>query len=434
MWTSGSGRGWAVGVVAAAAILLGGCGSDGALASTEVKADATRAVPSEGGQADVQALAADNADFAWDLYGVLARKDADANLFASPHSISQALAMAFAGARGETATEMAAALHYRIDQDRLHSAFNALEAALTPPKEAPGKDPAPLRLNIANSAWAQKDHPFERAFLETLAVNYGAGVRLIDFARDPEAARETINDWVSERTEERVKDLLPEGSITGLTRLVLANAVYFKADWTHPFTKDATQPGPFTTRTGTSVEVPMMRQQASFAYGRVGGVEAVELPYADGRASMVVLLPPAGGFDAFEAGLDGAGVRALLSSLKPATVNLALPKFEFTAEFSLKEALEALGMKAAFEPERSDFSGMDGTRELFVSGVFHKAFVRVDEKGTEAAAATAVVLTGTSAPLDVVQLTVDRPFVFLIRDTRTGAILFAGRVTNPVAK
>jgi serpin B len=385
--------------------------------------------PAAGAEA-LASLTQGNTEFALDLYQQLRAEPG--NLFYSPYSISIALAMTYAGAEGETEAEIARSLHYLLPEPALHEAFNALDQELAARGEgARGKDGEGFRLNIANSLWGQEGHGFRPEFLDTLALNYGAGLELADFARDPEGSRTRINDWVEEQTEDRIKDLIPEGVIDSLTRLVLANAVYFNAAWQHPFEEAATSPAPFHLLDGSETAVDMMRQTESHRYGRVPGAQAVELLYDGRQLSMVVILPDEGEFERFEEGLDSATMEQVLASLKPARVDLSLPKFEFEAEFALKDALQALGMPAAFG-DQADFSGIDGSRDLRIAEVVHKAFVAVDEAGTEAAAATAVIVaTRAMLPEDVVTVTVDRPFLFLIRDNATGTVLFLGRVLRP---
>lgn len=380
---------------------------------------------------DMAELVAGNSAFAFDLYQAIREKPG--NLFYSPYSISVALAMTFAGARGNTERQMAAVLHFSLEQARLHAAFNALDQALASRGAgAKSKDGKPFRLSVANSLWGQAGYKFLPAFLDTLAQNYGAGLRLVDFRSAPEAARKTINDWVSDQTEGKIKDLIPQGAIDALTRLVLANAIYFNAAWMYPFDKDATQDGPFYLLDGSQVTVPMMRLDKHLGYFAGEGVQAVELPYDGGEVSMVILVPDRGAFPAFEEALDADTVADILAKMETTNINLTMPKFKYDSTLSLADTLKAMGMPDAFSTD-ADFSGMDGTRNLAITDVFHKAFVAVDEAGTEAAAATAVVIGLTAMPLSPVELTVDRPFVFLIRDIQTGAILFVGRVLNPAA-
>jgi len=382
-------------------------------------------------EADLALLVEGNTAFAFNLYQAL--KEKDGNLFYSPHSISVALAMTYAGARGDTAEQMAATLQFLLEQDRLHPAFNWLDAELAKRGEgAQGKDGEGFRLNIVNAIWGQKDYSFLADFLDVLAVNYGAGLRILDFINETEKSRLTINEWVSDRTEDRIKDLIPQGAIDALTRLVLTNAIYFNAAWTYPFDEDVTANGPFYLLDGGQVTVPMMRLTESFGYTEGEGYQAVELLYDGDELSMVIMLPEDGQFEVFEKGLQADKVSDIIGDLQPAQVALTMPKFEFDSEFSLKDMLAEMGMPSAFS-EAADFSGMTGTRDLCISEVLHKAFVSVDEAGTEAAAATAVIVGETSVPAEPVEVTIDRPFIFLIRDIETGAILFVGRVLNPAA-
>lgn len=380
-------------------------------------------------EADLALLIEGNSAFAFDLYQAL--KEKDGNLFYSPHSISVALAMTYAGARGETADQIADALEFLLEQERLHPAFNWLDVELASRGEgAQGKDGEGFRLNIVNAIWGQKDYSFLAEFLDVLAQNYGAGLRVLDFMTEPEESRVTINNWVSDQTEDRIKDLIPQGAIDALTRLVLTNAIYFNAAWAYPFDEDVTANGLFYLVDGGQVTVPMMRQTESFGYTEGEGYQAVELPYDGDELSMVVLLPASGNFQAFEEGLAAQKVSDIIRDLQLAQVALTMPKFEFDSDFSLKDMLAEMGMPIAFSGA-ADFSGMTGTADLCISEVLHKAFVSVDEAGTEAAAATAVIMRETAVPAEPVEVTIDRPFIFLIRDIETGAILFVGRVLDP---
>ncbi|UCH43846.1 MAG: serpin family protein [Dehalococcoidales bacterium] len=380
---------------------------------------------------DLAALVDGNSAFAFRLYQAL--KEEEGNLFYSPYSISLALAMTYAGARGETEEQMAEALNLVLSQNRLHPAFNGLDLELASRGEgAKGKDDEGFRLNIVNALWGQKDFDFLAEFLDLLAQNYGAGMRTLDFMAAPEESRVTINDWVSDQTEERIKDLIPQGLITVMTRLVLTNAIYFNAAWQYPFEEDMTEDGVFYLIDGDEVTVPMMRQTESFGYAEGDDYQAVELSYDGRELSMVILLPQDGQFESFEEAMDAQKVAGILDSLGHREVNLAMPKFEFESSFALKKALAAMGMPVAFTTG-ADFSGMTGKPELFIADVIHKAFVSVDEAGTEAAAATAVIMELTAMPETPVEVTVDHPFIFLIRDIETGAVLFVGRVLNPGA-
>jgi len=381
-------------------------------------------------EADLQDLAAGNSAFAFDLYQALRAEDG--NLFFSPYSISVALAMTYAGARDETERQMADTLHFSLPQERLHPASNGLDLELAKRGEgAEGRDGEGFRLNIANALWGQVGYPFLPEFLDVLDRNYGAGMRIVDFAADAEAARLTINDWVSEQTEDRIENLIPQGVLDAATRLVLTNAIYFNAAWAHPFEQASTTDGPFYLLDGDQVTAPLMRQTESFGYAQGEGYQLVELPYSGNELSMVILLPDEGEFEAFEEALEAAGVEAMLGGVGFQQVDLTMPRFEFDAEFSLGKTLEGMGMPLAFTDD-ADFSGMTGQRDLFISAVIHKAFVAVDEEGTEAAAATAVAMAELAAmPSEPVEVRVDRPFVFFIRDIQTGSILFAGRVLDP---
>jgi serpin B len=373
-----------------------------------------------------------NSAFAFELYQAL--KEQEGNLFYSPYSISLALAMTYAGARGETAQQMTDTLQFMLDQDSLHPAFNWLDAELSTRGEgAAGKDGEGFRLNIVNAIWGQKDYKFLPAFLDVLAENYGAGLRILDFINETEQSRVAINDWVSDQTESRIEDLIPPGVIGELTRLVLTNAIYFNAAWAYPFDEDMTADNPFYFLDGGQVIVPMMKQTESFGYTEGEGYQAVELPYDGGELSMVILLPEAGKFEAFEEIISAQQASDIIGNLQSTEVALTMPRFEFDSEFSLKDTLAEMGMPIAFT-ENADFSGMTGNPELLISDVVHKAFVAVDEAGTEAAAATAVVMDNCAIPSSQpVEVTIDRPFIFLIRDIETGAILFVGRVLNPGA-
>ncbi|MFC2056941.1 serpin family protein [Chloroflexota bacterium] len=388
-----------------------------------------RVTEPQASQGDLTTLVGGNSEFAFNLYQRL--RNTDGNLFYSPYSISLALAMTYAGARGETEEQMADALNFLLPQDSLHRTFNGLDTALSGRGEgAKGKDREGFRLNVINAIWGQKDYEFLSEFLDLLAENYGAGLRILDFVAAPEPSRITINDWVSDQTEGRIEDLIPQGAIDELTRLVLTNAIYFNAAWQFPFEEDSTTDGPFHLLDGKEITVPMMKQTESFGYATGDGYRAVELPYDGHELSMVILLPDTGQFEAYENSMNHKTVEGIISELQNRQVSLSMPQFEFESEFSLKNVLAAMGMPVAFS-STADFSGMTGNRDLFIDEVIHKAFVSVDEAGTEAAAATAVIMKLTAMPEEPVSVTVDRPFIFLIQDIETGAILFIGRVLNP---
>jgi serpin B len=343
--------------------------------------------------------------------------------------------MAYAGARGETKEQMEAALSFTLSQESLHPVFNALDLQLTQRSEqVPAELGTGFQLNIANSTWTQEDHQFREEYLDVLAENYGAGLHLVDFANAAEDARQSINNWVSKETEGKIKDIIPSGGIDSLTRLILANAIYFKASWENAFEKDATQDGEFALLDGSQLQVPMMTYShpKGFAYAKESGFQAVELPYVGGQVSMLLLVPDIDRFGEFERSLSGGQIRSLVESFEYKNVLLTMPKFSFESQFSLANTLREMGMSMAFEPDQADFSGMDGYRNLFISDVIHKAFVDVNEEGTEAAAVTEILAGSESLSGADVELTIDRPFIFLIRDIPTGTILFLGRVTNPI--
>lgn len=378
--------------------------------------------------------AASNNRFAVAMYHQL-KKDGE-NLFFSPHSMSAALGMAAAGARNQTEQQMRDALQVTLEGAVFHDALNGLDVNLE--GHVDGADG--VELNIDNSVWAQTGFDFETTYLDLLARSYGAGVNLLDFAAAPDDSRLVINDWVSEQTRERIQDLLPQGSISSATRLVLTNAVYFLADWLYRFGADLTTDEPFRRLDDSTVSVPLMQlgeygEKVDLEYARDAdaAIRVINLYYRGERLCMTVLLPDAGAFSAYERALSIDGIDPLISRLHQTRLPpVRLPRFTFTsASMPLREPLRALGMRHAFEPGLADFSGIDGRRDLFVSQVLHKAFVAVDEQGTEAAAATAVIIELTAVPSDAPSFIANRPFIFLIRDTQTGLILFMGRIVDP---
>ena len=326
---------------------------------------------------------------------------------------------------------MAQTLHF-APQNELHSSFNALDLELKKEPVILNKDQEPLQLNIANAVWAEQTFTFLPEFLDTIAVNYGAGINLADFANKPDQERVTINNWVSEQTEEKINDLLPDGSVTTDTRMVLVNAIYFKADWLDQFDANHTSDYPFNWLDGTQVNIPLMGQEMFIPYTQGNGYAAVELPYAGETAAMDIIVPDAGRFEEIESALTSTLFNEIIGNMKETTLMLNLPKFKFERPFNLLSALNQLGMVDTFDSELADFSGMTGNKDLFIGDVIHKAFVAVNEEGTEAAAATAVIMEGATARRVDVSLLIDRPFIFIIRDTVTGQILFIGRVLNPV--
>ena len=402
----------------------------------ELRSDRNRSTSPRATRADLKELVRGNNDFAFDLYRAL--NDEEGNLFYSPFSISQALAMTFAGAGGETERQMADTLHYRLPQSNLHPTFNALDQELasrgkdrlgTPNQGEPNQY---IRLNIASAVWGQHGFGFLPDFLDVLAENYGAGMRTMDFAGAPEESRARINDWVAEETGEKVKNLLPPGTIDPFTRLVLTNAIYFNASWHWRFNSMNTKMLPFRLEGGGSVDVPMMTETAKafYGYAKGDGYQAVDVPYAWREMSMTVLLPDEGALGDLENSLNADLLDRIMDDIEIDYITLTMPLFKFESEFRLTETLSGMGMPDAFG-DRADFSGMTGSKGLLISQIVHKAFVSVDERGTEAAAATAVVLRKSGASKEPIPVTVNRPFIFLIRDTATGTVLFLGRVMNP---
>lgn len=409
-----------------ALVLLAACGDSGTTDIPEVRSDVARELAPNVSDADFASAVDGNAAFATDLYQQVRGKPG--NLFMSPHSISVALAMTWAGASTNTAAQMADVLHFSLPGAQQHAAFNKLDLQLASRAENAKGDTIPFKLTTANAIFGQTGWTFMDPFLDTLARNYGAGLRVLDFATAPEPARETINNWVEDKTNDRIKDLLPEGSINNGTRLVLTNAIYFSAAWEEPFKASETSDRPFWIGGDAQVVVPTMHQNTKRGYGAGAGYKAGELSYDGGQLSMVVIVPD--NLAAFEASLDAQKLKDVLGSLSEHMLDLTLPKFRFEAPLGLKDILIEMGMTDAFTPGAADFSGIDGTRNLVITDVLHKGFVAVDEKGTEAAAATAVIVGETSLPQPATLL-VDRPFLFVIRDKPTGAILFIGRVVDP---
>jgi len=398
-----------------------------------VSSDAPRRAASPAAAASVGA--ATNA-FAADLYALLAATNGDDNVVFSPYSAAVALAMTSEGARGQTASEIDAILHTDLAGGDLAAGFNGLDQALAAiPGEYPfGDVMVDLDLSTANQLFGQVGFGFEPEFLDTLAADYGAGMRLVDYLAATEDARQQINGWVGDQTRDRIPELIPKGVLNEDTRLVLTNAVYLNAPWQHRFAAAGTADAPFTRLDGTQVNVPLMHLNSPRGtYGDGPGYQAVELPYVGGQLSMLVVVPDAGEFESIEASLDANQIAGFRSSLRGVGLDLSFPKFEFRTQSPLKDALTQLGMPTAFT-DAADFSGITSDAPLAIAEVLHEAFIAVDEEGTEAAAATAVIAFATSAPAEFVELTVDRPFLFFIQERETGATLFMGRVTDPTAE
>jgi serpin B len=367
-----------------------------------------------------------NNAFALDLYGRL--RDKEGNLFYSPYSISSALAMTYAGARGETAKQMARVLHFSLEPRRLHPAFAALSRQLN----GSGKLRS-YQLHVAQSLWGDTGLLVHQDFQELIQANYDARLRQVDFQRQPDEARRQINQWVEERTNDKIKDLLHQGDIDSMTRMVLVNAIYFKAPWQEPFHESATQKDAVFHSAGKKLKAALMRQTEHYRYAEGEGYQALELPYKGGELSMVVLLPRENdGLAKVEKSLTARTLDGVLGKLQRRRVAVELPRFRFEARFELAKQLEAMGMPLAFGTH-ADFSGISTAQKLFLSQVIHQAYVDVNENGTEAAAATAAIakLAAELEPQTPVTFRADHPFLFLLREQRTGTILFLGRLTEP---
>ncbi|MBP7936434.1 MAG: serpin family protein [Phycisphaerae bacterium] len=368
---------------------------------------------------DQQALAEGNNRFAFSLYAQL--RSGTGNLFFSPYSISTALEMTYAGARGETAAQMAKTLELKLEPDRLHPAAHNLIEALNA-----GGRKGDYELSVANALWGQKGYGFLPDFLDLTQRNYGAGLREVDFSNARSALR-TINTWVEKETRKKIKDLIKPDMITPNTVLVLTNAIYFRGSWSLPFNNKHTQRQPFTLVDNTKVDALIMHRTGMFNYMKGDGLQVLELPYVGGRLSMIILLPnQVAGLPALEKSLSTENLQQWLAKLREKEVSVALPRFKTTSEFRLNDVLKAMGMTDAFSGQ-ADFSGMDGRKRLSISHAVHKAFVDVNEQGTEAAAATGVIMKASAPPF----FRADHPFVFLIRDIPSNSVLFIGRVMNP---
>lgn len=431
-------------------IAMTGCTSPGTPVSTDTPAETpTEAdVPAEGGfqksglqrelvpsvdPAQIEALAKDNTAFAMRFYDLI--RTEDGNLIYSPFSISVALSMAMAGAEDSTLTAMMDALQLTLPMDTVYPAYDALLLAIQASEEQTIQDMEgnPFKLNIANSIWGQAGFAFKEPFLDVLARYFGAGMYTVDYQQDPGAARQAINDWISQETENKITDLIPEGAINELTRLVLANAIYFNGSWFYPFNEQNTSETPFNLMDGSQSTVDMMSLTGEhLVYGSGDGYQVVQLPYLSSDFVMTVLVPDEGRFEDFENALTPDFMTLIKNDMMMERVDLQMPKFDFTTSINANDPLSALGMGEAFNPDKANFSGMTDEEKLLITDVLHKATITVDEKGTEAAAATSIVMGVTSAmPGEPISLVIDRPFVFFIEHQSTGTILFMGRVVQP---
>ncbi len=404
--------------------------------SNVIRASVPRGQTTDVTPAEIADLVRGNSEFAFELFRLVAAKRE--NTVLSPYSIAAALTMTYAGARGTTSEEIRDVLHLGLPDERVHAARNELDLQIiTIPDSSPSYTREPFTIRVANSLWGQQGYPFLDEFLVLLAENYDAGMNIVDFVTAAEAARQEINSHVEAETEGRIVDLIPEGGVNGLTRLVLVNAIWFKADWMKQFDLDSTVDGDFTTLEGDQVTVPMMKQEEYFTYADGDGYQAVRLPYYAGNDSMVIVLPAPDRFEEIADGFGPADLTAFRSEGFAHWVDLSMPRFEFRSAVKPKPVLRELGMVAVFanpfEPDGADLTGMTEVRELYVAEVVHQAFIKVDEMGTEASAATAVLggRGGGGEPPPIATFTVDRPFLFFIEHGDTGEVLFMGQVVDP---
>lgn len=377
---------------------------------------------------DVAQLAVANNQFACELLDAVRGESAE-NLFLAPLSVTMVMQMAAVGARGETADQMAEALRSPWRNARQGAAMADLQRRLFGAENGGG-----VTLRAANRIFVARHYPLSPDFVETLERNYASQPEEVDFERHAEEARAQINTWVADQTSGRIEDLIPQGVLDALTRLVLVNAVYFKGDWAEPFDKERTQDGPFHVTADEQVDAPMMRDQRRVRYAKVADMQIVELPYEGDKLSMVILLPEAtDGLAELEERLTGQALAGWLDELAEREARLTLPRFRMTSEKTLNDALKSLGMALAFSPDHADFAGISSEPGLYISAVLHKTFLDVNEEGTEAAAATGAVIGVTSAPVEeeIPEFRADHPFVVLIRDRATGSILMLGHVVDP---
>jgi serpin B len=371
-------------------------------------------------------VSSDN-QLAFDFYRGINVSSIGKNIFVSPYSISTALAMTFEGSRNNTRTQMAAVLHFNMSDADRQAGFSELLAQTRP---GPGKK---YKLEVANGLWGQKDFPFEPAFTGTIGKFYGGGFNTVDYAGDKEGAIHTINTWVEGKTAGKIKNLIHLDDVTPLTRLVLTNAIYFKGDWASPFEKSATKDEAFHTTETQKVQAPMMHQTAHFRFVKENGIAAIELPYSGDDLSMIVLLPDSK-IDKLGEDLSLERIEILRAGMRLAEVDVTLPRFKFETRYILNDQLGKMGMPDAFDESLADFSGMNGKKSLYISKVIHQAMIDVNEEGSEAAAATAVVMSQKAMPFNMKEtFRADHPFIFMIVHNTTGSILFMGRLSNPVS-
>ena len=380
--------------------------------------------PAAESKVNVETLVQDNSSFAIDLYRKLST--AGGNIFLSPFSVSNALAMTYAGARDNTQKQMASALKFSLDQRELTPAFGMLHSRLNQ-LQGTGN----ISLDAANSLWPKNDYKLLPEYLELVKRYYGVSITSLDYQANPEQARETINEWVAKNTRDKIKDIIPPGSLNAETRLVLANAIYFKGEWEQKFKADLTENLEFFLSSNRSVQTPMMTQTAHFRYAKVESLQILELPYIGNELSMLVLLPKqTDGLKSVENNLSLENLRILKGRMAPTKILVHIPKFEITSTFFLADTLASMGMVDAFSRKDANFRGIAVRQDqpLYLSSVIHKAFVEVSEEGTEASAATVADMASEShlvkPPEPPPEFRADHPFIFLIQENQTGSILF----------
>jgi len=401
-----------------------------------IKSDLVRETSSTVDLNQIMTLAEDNAAFAFAINEQINQTlGKNENFVFSPLSLSLALSMTLSGADSTTEQGMLEALHLSIPEEKIYPSFNALLLAIEQSQEMTkkGSEGSQFQINFANSIWGQAGYSFDTEFLDTLAKYYGAGVYNVDFRRNPKAAINAINAWVEDETQEKIQDLIPSGAINELTRLVLANAIYFNGSWLYPFDAKNTSQQPFKLLDGPEVTVELMKLSGkSLAYDKGENFQAVSLPYLSTDFNMMIVLPDAGKFQEFENQFSPEALKTIINEMKFVKVDLSMPKFDFESTLNANNALKALGMEEAFDVEKADFSGITQEDELMITDVLHKTTITVDEAGTEAAAASAVIVGVRSYnPEDPIVLVIDRPFQFFIMHKPTNAILFMGKVMQP---
>ncbi len=403
--------------------------------TTFVKSDLARETSSEVDHNQILTLAQDNATFAF-AFNTLIRQNlsGNENFIFSPLSLSLALSMTLAGAESTTEQGMLEALHLSLPEEDIYPTFNALflEIEQSQMMTKKGSEGSQFQLNIANSIWGQSGYAFEENFLDILGRYYGVGVYMVDFKRNPDVARDAINGWVDNKTQQKIKNLIPSGAINELTRLVLANAIYFNGSWLYPFDRANTVEQPFSLLDGETITAEMMKRSGdSLGYFKGEKFQVVSLPYLSSDFNMLVFVPDEGSFRDFESDFSSETLISTMNEMEFVTVNLTMPKFDFESTINANDALKALGMEEAFDVDKADFSEITKMNELMITDVLQKTTITVDEEGTEAAAATAVIVGIRSMPSEPVSLVIDRPFYFFIMHKPTNTILFMGNVIHP---